>query len=66
MGVETHRKRYDYYMPFDADQMALIAEGLEVLRLYAQSFNDCDGRAKVTRIKKLENRIQRQLQRSNQ
>lgn len=44
---------------FTLEQFRLLSEGLAMLRLYQQGFIDVDGRAKLTAIKKLENRVNR-------
>jgi hypothetical protein len=42
----------------DADEIDLVYEGLEALRLYCQGFSDREGRFKVREIKRLEKRIE--------
>lgn len=58
----TTRDRY-YERPtygtanFTLEQFRLLSEGLAMLRLYQQGFVDVDGRAKLTAVKRLENRV---------
>jgi hypothetical protein len=46
-----------WYMRMDDDELDLLIEAAELLRLYSQGFTNVDGRAKVTCIKRLEARL---------
>jgi hypothetical protein len=48
-----------YSLPLDDDELALLKEGIEMLRLYQQGMFDYEGRLKLKEVARLQTRLLR-------
>jgi hypothetical protein len=52
-----------YYLGFDEQELDLLIEGAEILRLYQQGFSDENGRVRLYHVSRLEYRLKRRKER---
>lgn len=59
-------KRYRVVFSVDDEELDLLVEAVETLRLYQQGFTDVEGNSKLTRIRRLENHLRKRKERRQQ